>query len=421
LIFFAVSQPVTITRHELSQQLEPQSDDGSVPGAPSGYVTSMYDLMELQRHLVSEGKEQALQVMDEDLVLASGQAPVELGTSNRGELRRYNARRAGTETQMPYRSLEKQLHLLPNPDSPRIAIINGFGTGIGDHIVGLTAWRVARDRMLQAGCSSVSAEIWSRTHGVHRASVSCTNEPSITGIRALPVTCRDFMALDAFWDLSGLLDRPSFWRMPTIDFYLETLGVDPSSVAAGDKRNKVRIPAHVQREIDIALNQIDGPFVLLHPTSSTPLRDMPVPIIQRVSDELTKRSEFRIASLHELPVAHEQYVNLSGLFKTHQHFCAVIRRAAGLLTIDTSTYHIADAFDVPSLVIFTTVPPERWIPYYPTVEGFMLKGVRESKHFGMHRSNDPVVLNDMGRFWEALDAPRLVDRFLGLVRRAGAG
>jgi hypothetical protein len=379
----------------------------------------MYDLMELRRHLVSEGKEQALQVMDRDLVLASEQAPVELGTSNRGEIRRYKARRAGTETHMPFRSLEKQLSLLANRDSPRIAIINGFGTGIGDHIVGLTAWRVARERMLQAGCLEVSAEIWSRTHGVHRARVSCTYEPSITGIRALPVTCRDFMALDAFWDLSGLLDRPSFWRMPTIDFYLETLGVDPASVAARDKRNKIRIPEQIQREVDMALDQIGGAFILLHPTSSTPLRDMPVPIIQRVFDELARCSEARIASLHELPVAHKQYVNLSGLFKTHQHFCAVIKRAAGLLTIDTSTYHIADAFDVPSLVIFTTVPPERWVPYYPSVEGFMLEGVRESKYFGMHRSDDPVVLGDIGRFWEALDVPRLVNRFLGLVRDAG--
>ena len=419
MIFFTVSQPVTITRHKLRQQLEPQSDNGLAPGTPPGYVTSMYDLMELRRHLVSEGKEQALQVMDEGLVLASEQAPVELGTSNRGEIRRYKARRAGTETHMPFRSLEKQLSLLANRDSPRIAIINGFGTGIGDHIVGLTAWRVARDLMLQAGCSSVSAEIWSRTHGVHRAHVSCAYEPSITGIRALPITCRDFMALDAFWDLSGLLDRPSFWRMPTIDFYLETLGVDPASVAARDKRNKIRIPEQIQREIDMALDQIGGAFILLHPTSSTPLRDMPVPIIQRVFDELARSSEFRIASLHELPVPQEQYVNLSGLFKTHQHFCAVIRRAAGLLTIDTSTYHIADAFDVPSLVIFTTVPPERWVPYYPSVEGFMLEGVRESKYFGMHRSDDPVVLGDIGRFWEALDVPRLVNRFLGLVRGAG--
>jgi hypothetical protein len=417
LIFFTVNQPFSIVRHTVSHQFEPLSDADSMPGAQIGYVTSMYDFMELQRRLAADGKGQVLEVIDEDFVFASGQAPVELGTSNRGEVKRYHAKRAGTEIRMSPGSLEKQLQHLPGLDSPRIAIINGFGTGIGDHVVGLTAWRVARQRMLQAGFSRVSAEIWSRTHGIHRAQVSCTNEPSISAIRALPVTGSEFVALDAFWDLSGLLDRPSFWRMPTIDFYLETLGIDPASVAAGDKRNKVHIPNYVVREIDQALNQVGRPFVLLHPTSSTPLRDMPETAIQRVFDELEKNSEFAIASLHELPVAEDRFINLSGLFKTHQHFCAVIEKAAGLLTIDTCTYHIADAFNIPSLVIFTTVPPERWISYYPSVEGFMLDGVRESRYFGMHRSNDPAVLNAIGRFWDAVDVTRLVDRFLAQVHR----
>ncbi len=375
----------------------------------------MYDFADLRNRLAQTGDKDALMVFDEEAVLASPRAPVELGISSRGQTERKRAARSGQAVTMPVRQIEAQLRELGNLASPRTAIINGFGTGIGDYVVGLTAWRVVRERMLAAGCSEVRTEIWGRTHAIPRARVACPSEPSITGIRALPVTLDEFLELDGYWDLSGMLDRPAFKQMPTIDFFLAALGVDPASVSAEQKRNRVLVPEPIQAEIDTALAGLGERFVLLHPASSTPLRDMPVPIMSRLLDELAQRTDLQIASLHPLPVAAERYADLSSLFRSHQHFCAVIRRAAGLLTIDTSAYHIADAFDVPSLVIFTTVPPERWTVYYPTVEGVMLEGVRESKYFGLHRSADPDVLRDIRNFWERLDLTQLVGRFLELV------
>ena len=415
MIFFTVTKPVSVSRHRLSQALVPQPTADPGRERPYGYVTSMYDFAELRERLAKTGDGDALRAFDGEAVLASPQAPVELGVSNRDEVERKQAKRSGRDIPMPFRSLEEQLGQLGNATAPRTAIINGFGTGIGDYVVGLTAWRVIRERMLAAGCLEVRTEIWARTHAIPRARVACPSEPSVAGIRALPVTLDEFLALDGYWDFSGMLDRPAFKQMPTIDFFLATLGVDPASVPAEQKRNRVLVPEPIQAEIDTALAGLGERFILLHPASSTPLRDMPVPIMSRLLDELAQRTDLQIASLHPLPVAAERYADLSSLFRSHQHFCAVIRRAAGLLTIDTSTYHIADAFDVPSLVIFTTVPPERWTVYYPTVEGVMLEGVRESKYFGLHRSADPVVLQDIQSFWERLNLTQLVDRFLELV------
>ena len=417
MLFFTANEPVTVSRNHIRQSLGPRSATGS-PLGPL-YVTSLHDFMALKKHLSASGRQGALRVVDEDRVLQSESAPVELGTSNRGEAPRYQARLEGRVVSLPFRPLEQQLDAFGDTETPRTAIINGFGTGIGDYVVGLTAWRVARERMLRAGFESVSTEIWARTHGVPRARLVCETEPSISGIRTLPVTGEEFAELDGFWDLSGLLDRPGFREMPTVDFFLQCLGVDPASVSDGDKRNRIRLPEPVISEIDAALSSLDRPFVLLHTLSSTPLRNMPPAIIHRVLDEFATCPDFQVASLHTLPVDDDRYLDLSHLFRSHWHFCATVSRASGLLSVDTSTYHVADAFHIPSLVVFTTVPPERWIRYYPTVEAVMLDGIRESEFLGLHVSDDPRVLSEIGRFWERLDVAALVQRFLDQVRGAG--
>lgn len=412
LLFFSVHRPVSVERHQVRQEFvtTPASD-----AAPAGYVTSVSDFADLQRTLAATGQQDALEVLDEDDVLAAPGAPVELGVSNRDEAGRSRDRKAGLVREMPFRALADQLPALAGGDPVRTAILNGFGTGIGDHIVGLTAWRVAHERMADAGLAKIHNEIWSRTHGTPRARVTCANEATIADVRTLPLPIAELMQLDGFWDLSGLLSRPSFSELPTVDFFLETLGVDPATVPDERKRNRIGLPPQVEAEIDAAVARLGRPYVVLHPVSSTPLRDMPVPVMRRFFDELARRSDFLVGSLHGLPFRHERLVDMSRLFRTHQHFCAVVGRAAGLLSIDTSTYHIADAFSVPSLVVFTTVPPERWVNYYPTVEAVMLDGVRESPYLGMHTSRDPNVLRFITGCWDRLDVPGLVERFLQRV------
>jgi hypothetical protein len=343
--------------------------------------------MDLQRRGSRAGI-QPFQLLDEEAILSTPGAPVELGVSNAKEAMRYLGRIRSESSPMPFRPLESCLSALKSRESPRLAIINGFGTGIGDYVVGLTAWRITRERLLRAGCKDVSTEIWARTHALPRARVVCAGEPTLAALRPLPSQLDLFLELDGFWDLSSMLDRPAFMEMPMIDFLLFSLGVDPDSVEPESKRNQVLIPSAVQIEVDAALRRLSRPFVLLHSASSTPLRDMPEAVVRRLVRELGQRNQFAVASLHRLPVPEDRYVDLSPLFRSHKHFCAVIRRAAGLLTVDTCTYHIADAFGIPTLVVFTTVPPERWIPYYPTVEAITLEGIRQSEYFGLHRSND---------------------------------
>ena len=415
MIYFSVNQPITLVRNELRQSLGPES----AAGQRAAYVTSAYDFMDLQRRGSRAGV-QPFQLLDEEAILSTPGAPVELGVSNRKEAIRYLGRSRGEAMPMAVRPLESCVPALKSRERPRLAIINGFGTGIGDYIVGLTAWRIARERLLGAGCKDVSAEIWARTHAIPRASVACAGEPTLRALRALPIGLDRFLELDGFWDLSSMLDRPAFRQMPTIDFLLLSLGVDPDSVEPKSKRNQVRIPAAVQSEVDAALSDLPQPFVLLHSTSSTPLRDMPDVILRPLIDELDQRNQFAVASLHSLPVPQDKYFDLSHLFRSHKHFCAVIRRAAGLLTVDTSTYHVADAFGIPTLVVFTTVPSERWIPYYPTVQAITLEGIRESEHFGLHRSDDRETLTEIHELWNKLDLGQLTDRFMAMVAHGHA-
>jgi len=371
MFFFRSKGRIMVERHGKQQELIPAR------GEDANYVTSMYDFIELRSSLASKEARRALSRVPEEAWLIGHEAPTELGISNRREFARKKAASEGQPlAPMPFRALDNQMKPFRGKDSVRLAILNGFGVGVGDNLVGMTAFREVRKRLATAGIKEAQVELWVRPAGYDNAVAVSDMHGGIDKVEMLPMPVERFRQLDGYWDLGGLVDRPNVTRRCTVDFFLELLGIDPSGVTRDDKRNRLSLSIPVVKEVGDATRALTSRYLILHPLSRSMQRNMPAEIFRQLCARLVKATDMDVASIVPVPKMHDRHVDLSAISgRSFQHYCTVVKNASALVSVDTSIYHIGDAFSVPSVVIFATVMPELRARYYPYVEGIPLPGL----------------------------------------------
>lgn len=385
-------------RHGMRQELSPARGDHA------NYVTSMYDFMELQSSLKTPQARRALARVSEDAFLASHETPIELGISNRGEFQRKLAAGRGERARMPFRALDNQLKPLRGRPSVKVGILNGFGTGQGDTLVGLTAFEEVRKRMGLAGIGNLEVELWVRPNGYDNARAVCDMHRGIDRVEMLPMPIGRFQRLGGFWDLGGLVDRPTVGRRCMVDFFLELMGVEPTGVPREDKRNRLSLSIPIVKDVGDATREKTERYVILHPLSENARQSMPAHIFRDLCTRLVQATGMDVASLVPMRKMHERHVDLSAISRRgFEHHCALIKNAAGLVTVDTSTYHVADAFSVPTVVIFSTSSPELGTPYYPTVSSVELPGLEDPELPGSDAASAAPPAPDPLKLWGRLN------------------
>jgi hypothetical protein len=413
MLFFRTKEKIALGRHGIEQTLSPAGSHDA------GYVTSMYDFFEIRSAVEKSVARRALRVVDEEDWLRRHQAPIELGIRNRGEFARRKARGDGPPGAMPFRALDNQLSAFRGRSSLRVCIINGFGTGISDYVVGMTAWREVLRRLGRSGVREVDVEMWVRPAGYKSARGVCLANGSIDRVETLPMPIQRFEDRDAFWDLSGLSDRPTAGRKPTIDFFLELMGVDPAGVPAREKRNRINLPLPIVKEVGDALQDLTNRYVILHPMSGDLLRNMPVDVFRRLCRMVVERLDCDVATLVPLPEMHDRHLDLSAISsRGYLQYCGLVQRSVGLISVDTSMYHIADAFDVPAVVVFSTFQPKLRAAYYPRTDGLILPGMDPHAMARREASGDKVTARDVMQFWLDVDLDELVRRLADLMQAA---
>ncbi len=371
MFFFRSKGRIMVERHGKQQELVPARGDDA------NYVTSMYDFIELRSSLASKEARRALSRVSEEAWLVGHEAPTELGMSNRGEFARKKAADEGQpRAPMHFRALDNQTKQFRGKGSVKLAIINGFGVGVGDNLIGMTAFRDVRKRLAAAGISDATVEMWVRPGAYDNAVAVSNMHGGIDSVEMLPMPIERFKMLDGYWDLGGLVDRPTVNSRCTVDFFLELMGIDPSGVTRDEKRNRLSLSIPVVKEVGDATRELTSRYLILHPLSRSVRRNMPAEIFRELCARLVRATNMDVASVVPVPKMHERHVDLSSISsKSFQHYCTVVKNASGMVSVDTSIYHIGDAFSVPSAVIFSTVMPELRARYYPYVEGIPLPGL----------------------------------------------
>jgi len=181
--------------------------------------------------------------------------------------------------------LVKQLRALrqahPNRHHFRLLIVNGFGTNLGDNLIGLTAFRQVH-RLLRRELPSVSVDVmlgWSDRDSLVRLLLSFGE---VDAVRTQGPTLAELSRYQGIFDTSELLKLPRFGEGPLVDWYLWWMGVPPQSVDETEKLLPMPVRPADQALVAERLRAIDGPRILINPKASVALRSMPAVATQRL-------------------------------------------------------------------------------------------------------------------------------------------
>jgi hypothetical protein len=150
-------------------------------------------------------------------------------------------------------------------------------------------------------------------------------------------------------DLRDFAFDPAFRGVSMIDFFLRRLGLDPARVAPALRRNawlRPRLPAPPRPDLPPG-------YVLVCPRTSMALREMPAAVHAAILDTLTAAG---------LPVV-TQGAPRNGVLAApwaadFAGLCGLVAGARAMVSADTAMPHLADAYAVPCLALFTTHRPE---------------------------------------------------------------
>lgn len=165
-------------------------------------------------------------------------------------------------------------------------------------------------------------------------------------------------SFDKILDLRDFAFDPAFRGVAMIDFFLGRLGLAPASVAPARRRNAWLAP-----RITLPPPRLAEPYVLVCPRASMRLRDMPAPAHAAVLAVLRERgitaaTQGEAGRLDGGAVAVAEAGSLAEL-------CGWVAGAALVVSTDTAMVHLADAFGVPCIAVFTTHRPEWRVRDYP--------------------------------------------------------
>src|SRR5476649_1992577 len=156
-----------------------------------------------------------------------------------------------------------------NPDyaaESRVHVINGMGVTLGDSVIGLTALIAIKTRF-----PHISFAIYRPAHAP--AYVKRLYElaaPLLGSVIDLPVILDTLPYTELRIDLGNHLFWPKFASLPMIDFFLDAMGIKADDVPSTDKRN------HWLQKLALPRPEgLNGDYVLLCPTASTPVRSIP--------------------------------------------------------------------------------------------------------------------------------------------------
>ena len=247
-------------------------------------------------------------------------------------------------------------------------ILNGFGISLGDGIIGLQALFAARSLKAIDG-------------QVVLARIEPPAKPLVPQIYGLATDFAEIVPMAKAPDSGRVIDirdfafDPFFRQVAMIDFFLTRLGLRPETVPSALKRMSWLAP----RAGPLRALPLPAGYVLVCPSASIALRDMPGPVHEALLARLAARGWGPVVT---------QGPAIAGAVamphcETIEDLCAFVAGARAVISTDTAMVHLADAFSKPCLVFMTTHRPAMRVRDYPLCRAVHLPvpGLPENTEF----------------------------------------
>lgn len=239
-----------------------------------------------------------------------------------------------------------------------LAILNGFGLTLGDSIIGLQALQAALALNALGGLRPISFRVQpERTPLIAELYARARH---LAEIHPQPYHDIGLGEPDRLIDIRDFAFDPAFRGVAMIDYFLSHLGLDPAQVPAALKRNAWLAPAMRLRRRD----DLPARYVLVCPHATMAMREMPEHAHAAILRHLVAKQFLPVLTQGSAPQDLGR-VTAVPLARSLGELCELVAGASLMVSTDTAMVHLADAFAVPCLVVFTTHRPEWRVRDYP--------------------------------------------------------
>lgn len=254
-----------------------------------------------------------------------------------------------------------------------LLILGSLGKSLSQMICGCTALRILHEK-LSKKFKSVKIDIYlnaSENKYYSRDKMLFNNQNFINKVTALSLDVKEFCDYDFFIDVSSVTNRSFFKDLPLIDSWLYKFGIDYKKIDLNNKYNTINISNYKpKKELKEKLEKLKlkGKLLLFHPFSANINKSIPKEVAVKFLKELIKKlPDYIIISTTTIDakIDDDSYFDLSKYSQNILDFSYIISNMNKIITVNTASYHIADAFFIPTIVILVGANENENIQLYP--------------------------------------------------------
>ncbi|WP_044417472.1 hypothetical protein [Halarcobacter anaerophilus] len=392
------------------------------------YITTLEDFQDLENVFSSVGKKYKAKVIDEAKVRYLSQFPKELGISNLNEYsithnldfkyKQFSFAGIKEEIKSLYLNekktdINKQLEGCLKQDIT-LAVLGNLGLTISEMICACTALRILHKK-LKAKFKNVKIDIYlnaSENKYFSRDKSIFANQTFINKVGALSIDVKKICEYDFFIDASSVIKRSYYEQLPHIDAWLHKFGIDYKNIPKTEKYNIINLQMYRPKdELKKRLDSLKakGKTVLFHPFSANITKSIPKEIaISLLKELMLKLPDYTIVSTLKIDskIDEDRYIDLSNFSKSFLDFAYIISNMTKIITVNTATYHIAEAFFIPTVVIFTNSNKKEVPHNYETSKTIYVEDKSKNySHFIFE--NDALIFHKFDG-WNNLKASKII-------------
>lgn len=413
MIFFRVTQNINIKTTDGTMVNYFKFKEPSNLENETLYISTYDDFKDLREIFSKVDKEKYFaKVFNEEKVRTLRNFPIELGITNIDE---YNSRENSTITYQDIKKVDiyKQLKNIQK-DEITVAIIGGVGLSISQTISSCTALRILHKKLKQI-YKNIKFDIYlnasNNSYYTREKQIYQTQE-YINNILPLSITVKKLCEYDYFIDNSLSINFLGLDFLNYVDAWLFKFGIDYEKIIDDEKYNQINL-SNYKASDNLKNKLIDlkskGKLLLFHPYSANINKSIPQTIAVDILKELLlKADDYMIIStlLIDSKIKDDRFVDLTKESKNLNDFMYIISSMDKIITADTSTYHISDAFMIPTITIFTDSNYLKKIKYYKYIKPILIKD--KSKNLSKFvYENDSLTINKF-ESWNKLKVDRII-------------
>jgi hypothetical protein len=414
MIFFRVTQNINIKTTDGTMVNYFKFKEPSNLENETLYVSTNDDFKDLREIFSKVDKDKYFaKVFNDEKIRTLENFPIELGITNVDEYNNKENSSKVTCQDIKKVDIYKQLKNIQK-DEVTVAIIGGLGFSISQVVSSCTALRILHKKLKQI-YKNIKFDIYlnasNNSYYTREKQIYQTQE-YINNILPLSITVKKLCEYDYFIDNSLSINFLGLDFLNYVDAWLFKFGIDYEKIADNEKYNQLNLSNYKVQEslknklIDLKLK---GKLLLFHPYSANINKSIPQTIAVDILKELLlKADDYMIIStlLIDSKIKDDRFVDLTKESKNLNDFMYIISSMDKIITADTSTYHISDAFMIPTITIFTDNNYLKKIKYYKYIKPILIKD--KSKNLSKFvYENDSLTINKF-ESWNKLKVNRII-------------